>query len=428
MGTDSSTETLTLFDSVGMAVGGMVGGGIFAVLGVAVVRAGSGAFVSFGLAGLLALVTGLSYAKLTCSFDEPGGSFSFVEELAGADLAGILSWLLILGYVFTISLYAYTFGEYSAEFLPWDSPILPTLLGGGAIAGLTLLNLIGVRESGVTEDVLVYGKILILFSLVAIGLVFGDFNRVVPVFARGPATIVSTAAMIFVGFEGFQLLTYDYGAIENHRRTLPRAMIGSILLVTVLYMLIAFVTSGTLPASVVKSHTETVLARVAQPILGQFGFSLIVAAAVVSTASAINATIFATARLGKRVADDGELPGVLVNRLSGGVPVVFTVGMAVVAFVIQYLGSLHRITEFSSLVFLFVFGVVNLAAWFHGEYSGWCTVLPLGGFAGCWGAGGILVYSFYRTRPAVLWMTAGIVLVLLILWTLFNYASLVGSE
>lgn len=73
------SEKLTLFDAVGMAVGGMVGGGIFAVLGVAVVQAGSSAFLSFGLAGLTALMTGDSHARLTCSFDEPDGSFSMLK-------------------------------------------------------------------------------------------------------------------------------------------------------------------------------------------------------------------------------------------------------------------------------------------------------------------------------------------------------------
>ncbi|MFB6347049.1 MAG: APC family permease [bacterium] len=409
---NNSSGKLTLFDSVGMAVGGMVGGGIFAVLGVAVVQAGSAAFVSFGLAGLLALITGTSYARLTCSFDEPGGSFSFLEELINPFAAGTVSWLLILGYIFTISLYSFTFGEYLSEFVSPATPRVAPMLGGTAIVGLTVLNLVGVRESGVTEDILVYGKVIILLGLVGIGMVYVEPDRVFPIFSGPPSTIVETAAMIFVGYEGFQLLTYDYGDIENHHETLPRAMIGSIVLVTILYMLIAFVTAGTVAPEVVKTHSETVLAMVAQPILGRFGFSLVVAAAVISTASAINATIFATARLGKRVAEDGELPGVLTDRKSGNVPVYFTVLMSLLAFVIQFTGSLERITEFSSLIFLLVFGLVNLAAALHGEYPSWTVLFPVAGTLGAWGADGILIASFYRHTPFVLWgsisMTVGI--------------------
>lgn len=414
------SEKLSLVDSVGMAVGGMVGGGIFAVLGVAVVQAGGAAFLSFGLAGSLALITGYSYSRLTCSFDEPGGSFSYVEHIVGSGLSGTLSWFLILGYIFTISLYSYTFGEYLSQFVAPRSDWAQPLLGGGAIVCLTLLNLVGVRESGLVEDILVYGKVAILLFLTSIGFVFVEPARVFPIFEEGPATLVSTAAMIFVGYEGFQLLTYDYDEIKNHEETLPRAMIGSIVVVTILYMLIAFVTSATVPPSVVKTHKETVLAQVAQPILGRFGYSLVVAAAVISTGSAINATIFATARLGKRAADEGELPGWLTKELSGSIPVRFAILMAGLAFVIQFTGSLDQITEFSSLIFLFVFGTVNLTALWHGEYPSWTAVFPVVGSLGCWGAVAVLIYSFYRSHPDVLWMTLSITVVVVVLRTAYQ--------
>lgn len=419
MNQQSGSGKLNLFDSVGMAVGGMVGGGIFAVLGVAVNQSGNGAFMSFGLAGLLALITGVSYARLTCSFDEPGGSFTFVEHMVGPATAGTLSWFLILGYTFTISLYAYTFGEYLARLTAPGIPWLHPLLGGGAILGLTALNLVGVRESGLAEDLLVYGKVIILGLLVVTGLFFVEPSRALPVLNRGGTAVVGTAAMIFVGYEGFQLLTYDYEDIRDHHRTLPRAMIYSILGVTLLYVLIAFVTTGTVAPAVVEAHKETVLAEVARPVFGRVGFTVVVVAAVTSTASAINATIFATARLGRRVAEEDQLPGVLVKYTRGGVPVVFTLVLSLLALVIQYIGSLHQITEFSSLVFLFVFGVVNLAALWHGEYSDWTAPIPLIGGLGCWIAVTMLIHSFYRHQPNVLWMTVGITSVLLVLRLLF---------
>ncbi|MDX1645172.1 MAG: hypothetical protein R3244_12525, partial [Thermoanaerobaculia bacterium] len=83
-----SNGKLSLFDACGMAIGGMVGGGIFAVLGEGVQQAGNAAWVAFAAAGGLAFVTGLSYARLTVSFDEPGGSFTFIEEIAGPRMAG----------------------------------------------------------------------------------------------------------------------------------------------------------------------------------------------------------------------------------------------------------------------------------------------------------------------------------------------------
>ncbi len=106
---------LRLFDAVGMAIGGMVGGGIFAVLGQAVDLSGNAAFVGFAFAGVLALITGISYSRLTVQFDHSGSCFTFVEEVAGAGASGTMSWFLMLGYVFTVGLYAYTFGAYASS-------------------------------------------------------------------------------------------------------------------------------------------------------------------------------------------------------------------------------------------------------------------------------------------------------------------------
>ena len=90
-GTEDNSK-LRLVDALGMVIGGMVGGGIFAVLGQAVKQSGNAALLTFGLAGLLALATGMSYARLTTSYDEPGGSVTFVEHLAGPEVAGPPRW------------------------------------------------------------------------------------------------------------------------------------------------------------------------------------------------------------------------------------------------------------------------------------------------------------------------------------------------
>ena len=164
---NSAEKKLTLYDAVGMAIGGMVGGGIFAVLGEAVHQSGNAAFLSFGLAGMLALITGDSYARLTLSFDEPGGSFLFIEKIAGARISGTMGWFLILGYIFTMSLYSYTFGVYAGRLFGMH-PSLNAYIGGAVITVFTGINLLGVRESGFTEDFLVYIKVAIL--LIYIGL------------------------------------------------------------------------------------------------------------------------------------------------------------------------------------------------------------------------------------------------------------------
>ena len=409
-----SGEKLHLVDAIGMAVGGMVGGGIFAVLGEAVRYSGNAAFVGFGIAGVLALLTGMSYSRLTTKVDKGGGVYVFVSALLGEAVGGTVSWFIILGYVFTLSLYSYTFGSYGADLFGLGGNA-GGYLGLGIIALLSILNLMGVRASGVAEDILVYTKLSIILMTAGAGFFSVTRSQALPVIENSVSGVIGTAALIFVAYEGFQLLTYDYEVLEDRKRNLGRSMMISIPLVTGIYMLVAFVTTGAMTDQAISRHGETVLAYVAQPELGHFGVVAILIAALLSTASAINATIFAQARLANRVAKDYELPAEMFKWRSGGVAVIFVLASSAIAAAVQFLGSLNQITTFASLVFLSVFGVVNLVAFIRHSYSGWQIILPLVGTLGCFGAVAMLVWNTHTQHPGDLLVIGGIALGLLIL-------------
>ena len=409
---------LRLFDAVGMAIGGMVGGGIFAVLGQAVDLSGNAAFVGFAFAGVPALVTGISYSRLTVQFDHSGSCFTFVEEVAGAGASGTMSWFLMLGYVFTVGLYAYTFGAYASSLFGLGHAARP-YVGAAIVVLLSGLNLCGVRESGIAEDIFVYVKVTIILLTTGAGFFAIKRAQALPIFEHGVPSVLGTAALIFVAYEGFELLTYDYSAIEDHHKNLPRATIISVLAVLFLYVLVAFVTTAALPDKVIKAHNETVLAYVAQPVVGQVGVTAVMIAAVLSTASAINATVFATARLANRFSEHGQLPSVLTRFERGGVPVLFVIASALGAMALQLLGSLGRIVSFASLVFLGVFAVVNLAAFVHKTYRGAWRVLPLLGAVGCTGAAVALLVNTYRQSRDDLYVIIGVTVGLLVLRGLY---------
>lgn len=409
----SDSDKLSLFDACGMAIGGMVGGGIFAVLGEAVMTAGNAAFISLGMGGVLALITGVVYAKLTVKFDESGGEFVFMEHIAGVRFAGTISWFLILGYVFTISLYAYTFGAYAGRLFGFGSA--PNFwLGSGVVVLITILNLSGVRESGISEDILVYTKITLLAGLIGLGFVTIHPDKVFPIINLGIGSTIQAGALVFVAYEGFQLLTYDYNTIENHKTNLSKAVIISIISVLCIYMLIAFVLTGSLGPEVIAEHKETALAMLAKPVLGQLGIVIVLVAAVFSTASAILATIFAISRLAKRIAGDGQLPHQLTDRQRSGVPVYFSLLMATLAIVVQFFGNLEQITTFSSLVFLFVFSIVNFMGYKHEIFKGWKRFLPIAGSLGCASAMSVLLYDIYNSELATLYVVIGISITLLL--------------
>lgn len=406
-------------DAVGMAIGGMVGGGIFAVLGESVLLSGNAAFLSFGLAGVIALITGISLSLLTVNFGERSGSLNFVRAAAGRKAEGMVSWFLIVGYIFTISLYAYTFGAYGGRLIGLD-PSLNGLLGAMVIGFFVIINFIGVRESGISEDILVYTKVGILLLVTAVGFLVINVNEMLPVFEHGIGGAIAGAALIFVAYEGFELLAFDYEDIEDHKRNLPRAVMISVITVTLIYMLVAFVTTATLSDSVIQEYSEIVLAYVAEPVLGRIGFVLVLVAAVFSTASAINATLFSSGRMAKQVASDNQLPKGLIAKHMGGVPVYFILFIAICAMIIQLAGSLDLIASFSSLVFLAVFSVVNLSAYKHRQLDGWKLALPLIGFVACFGAIVFLCFSMYQSNPSSIVLVGVLVFVIIVFREIFT--------
>jgi hypothetical protein len=391
-----------------MAVGGMVGGGIFSTLGVVIGIAGSWAWLSFLAAGLVALAAGYSYVKLADYYDEGGGAFTFLREIDADGFAGSLSWVLIVGYVLTNAVYAFTFGQYLGNVVglgPW----FPRAAGVGIVVLFIGLNLKGVGEAGGVEVFLVWFKLAVLAGLATWGLVLWDvpmLSRGVPDSGVGPALF--GAVSVFMAYEGFQLLTYDYDDIESPRRTLPRAVLSAIVVVIAVYVAVALGTAMLVGADQVVAHEEVALAIAGRRALGTVGVVVVTIAAAFSTGSAINSTLFATARLAHEVAADGELPAAFDHRNGAGIPDRAVVVLGVLAAGLAAVGSLSLLVEAASLAFLFTFSVVCGLAFHQRSGSRWITG-P--GTLAAVAATGALVFRFLRTDPLALAVLAVLVLV-----------------
>jgi amino acid transporter len=345
-----------------MAVGGMIGGGIFSTLGVVVGISGALAWLSFAIAGLIALAAGYSYVKLADYYGEGGGAFTFLREINARGFAGSLSWVLIIGYVLTNSVYAFTFGQY----LGHVAGLGPWFPRAAAVAIVTLfiaLNLRGVSEAGSVEVFLVWFKLFVLVGLAAWGL--SAWNP--PMLSRGTSSsgigaALFGAASVFMAYEGFQLLTYDYGDIRDPRKTLPRAVLSAIVVVIVIYILVTVGTTMLIGADQVIQHEDYSLAIAGRMAMGTFGLVLVTVAAAFSTGSAINSTLFATARLAYRVAEDGELPETFDHRNSRGIPDRSVITLGIAAALLAAVGNLSTLVETASMTFLFTFSVVCFIA------------------------------------------------------------------
>ena len=349
-----------------MGVGGMVGGGIFSVLGLSVAEAGHAAPIAFALGGVIALLTGRSYARLGLAYRSDGGSFTYLERaFRHRNIAGLGGWLLLMGYIGTLALYAFTFGVYGASMLADTEhvPVMRQVLQSGVLLVFLGVNLYGVRAAGHTEDVIVLVKVVILTLFAVVGLIHIQPHHLLPVFNRGGLGVLMGAALIFVAYEGFELIPNAVNETEDPQRNLARGILISIVVTTLIYVLVSLVAVGNLTPVEITRYKEDALAVAARPFLGHAGFVLIGVGALLSTASAINATLFGTARLGKVMAEEQALPRVFSMReRTRDIPWVSLCLITGVTLVFVNLADLTVISSFASSTFLLIFASVNLAA------------------------------------------------------------------
>lgn len=340
-----------------MAIGGMIGGGIFSVLGVTIQLAGHLASLCFVLAGVVALVTAQAYAGLTRRAGTSGGPFAYLRDAGHPQLAALTSWFLVLGYALALAVYAFTFGHYVASVIG-AGPVVARAAALVVLAAFWRINVRGVGASSLTEDVVVATKLVVLMGIAGIGLLAWSSQRLTPAANLGYAGVFVGAASIFVAYEGFELLSYDYDDIDDADRTLPRALYLSVVAVVGIYVLVTVGSQMLVADRVIVADREVAFAVVGQRALGGVGRWVATAAAVLATSSAINATLFSTGRLVCDLSGAGELPAALGRKVRG-LPVTAMAALAVLGGGFAMLPGIAELLAFGSMTFLGVFGLIN---------------------------------------------------------------------
>ena len=359
-----SKEKLGLKELIAIGVGGMIGGGIFSVLGISVGFAGNGAPFSFLIDLTIALFAGYHYVKLALTFRDDGASYTYLRRAfpRKAWISGIEGWTVIVGYVGTLALYSFTFGAYGADLLGFPhSKALRVFLSVAVLLFFYYVNVRGVRTSGITEDFIVYAKIFILSLFAFIGFSQLNPSRFYPPFNKGVPSVFLGAAVIFVAYEGFQLITNAVRETENPDENIPRGIYGSIVITGTIYFLLSLLAVGVLSYKQIVSAQEYALAEVAKPILGNWGKVLISFAALLATGSAINSTLFGASRMAAEMGEQKMMPSFLAKRDRKGVPVYSLTVLTFLALLFTSLSGLSVIAEFSSLTFLLVSIGVSIA-------------------------------------------------------------------
>ena len=400
----------------------MVGGGIFAVLGTAVDLAKGGTPVAFLIAGVIALLTSYSYARLSATFPSAGGTVTFIDCAFGVDRwTGAANLMLYLSYLVTIGLYANAFGSYAATFFGDASdagPLLKHTLISLAIIVPAVINLFGADLLAKVETIIVGLKLLLLVVIVAAGFPYISWDSFALANWSSPLTLVAGGMVIFVAYEGFELIANAGEDVRDPVKNMPRAYYLCVGGVIVLYILVALVTVGSLSQETIAEAKDYALAEAAKPGLGAAGFTAVSIAALMATFSAINATIYGNARLGFVLAKEGELPA-FIGRRYWHRPISGVMATVVLSLLLANLVALQAIATTASAGFLLIFTIVNVACWKLAKKAQASRVICSISIFCSFAALVTLLVHTYNTDVKTLFLFAGMVVVSLIFETIY---------
>ncbi|MGV6859865.1 MAG: APC family permease [bacterium] len=355
-----SDKPIGFWSAVSMGIGAMVGAGIFALLGEAGAISGSAVYISFIIGGVIALFSGYSLGKLGARYPSSGGIVEYLTQAWGTGyFTGSMSIMLYLAAVVSLSLIAKAFGNYAFTFLPQGSAhAWHAVFSVGIVALFVLINLKGAKDVAVWERITVFVKFSVLSALAIAGVFYINPVFLEPSLYPPAKDIFFSLAITFFAFEGFRVITNTAEDMPNPQNTLPRSMITAILLVMVLYVAVSFAVFGNLPAEKVIASKDFALAEAALPIFGELGFRVVAIAALIATASSINANLYAVTNVTYQLAKDGELPAVFgepIGHSREGLVI-----SAVVTIVLSLLFDLSEIAAIGSISILFVHAVTHI--------------------------------------------------------------------
>ena len=349
-----------------LGIGSMVGAGIFALLGTAGAIAGAAVWISFlvglGVTSLLAYVC----VKLGMRYPSSGGLITYlVEGFGKGRLVGVASWLgYIAAIVIVCAMVAVSFGSYATSLFIGDSAAAwwNNLFITALIVVMVAINLIGASFVARAQTYIV-GLVLASFAFFIV-VTIPKINLHLLAFSGYPpfSKVVASVAITFFAYMGFNVITFTAGDLRHPSHDLPRAMTGALGITGLTYVLIAVAVFGTLTVAQVVHYGPTAIAEAARPSLGSFGFTLMAATAMLSTAGATNATLYASGNMTGMLAKVGLFPSFFGpgSRLGAKSGLLIT---GVVVLLVANFVDLSAIASVGSATALVLFLVICAAAY-----------------------------------------------------------------
>ena len=378
---------LGLFDATMIGIGAMIGAGIFVLTGIAAGEAGPASILSFALNGIVTLLTAFAYAELASAIPKAGGGYSFVKMAYPGAVGFVSGWMLWFAYTVACSLYALGFAGYFWEFIhkyiPFISSGVHSLLGNKipvllttVVIGLVFiwLNARGAEVTGKAENILTLSKLMVLGIFVYFGLseILGNPGQVkesfTPFFTRGFSGVLIAMGLTFIAFEGYDLIATVAEEIKSPEKNIPKATFIALGVTTIIYLLILFVSLAAINPGGIPSweflgkFKETAIVRAAENFMPAFGIALIVFGGLLSTSSALNATVMAASRVAFSMGRDLWLP----KRVSAihavrRTPHIAIYSTGAILLIMAITLPIETVGSAASLMFLLTFALVNLS-------------------------------------------------------------------
>jgi amino acid transporter/nucleotide-binding universal stress UspA family protein len=386
-GETTFARDLGLFDATMIGVGAMIGAGIFVLTGIAAGVSGPASILAFALNGAVTLLTAFAYAELASAIPRAGGGYSYVRLAFPGAMGFISGWMLWFAYTVACSLYALGFAGYFWEVFHKYVPALTEHLFGAAgsylpIAVVTIgigfiflrLNIRGAQVTGQAENALTLAKIAVLAIFIAYGLkkILGApveaASSFTPFFPLGAGGVVVAMGLTFIAFEGYDLIATVAEEIKQPEKNIPRATFIALAVTITIYLLILFVSLGAIRVDDFTSweflgqYGETAIVRAAEQFMPAFGVAIIVLGGLLSTMSALNATILAASRVAFSMARDRWLPKDIARidpvRRTPRTAIIVT---GVILIIMAIALPIEAVGSAASLIFLLTFALVNLS-------------------------------------------------------------------
>ena len=374
-------RVLGLKDAVGVGLGAIIGAGIFVVTGVAAGVAGPAFLIGLMIAGAVASFNGISSAQLAAVYPQSGGTYEYGYNLLNPAMGFSAGWMFLLSKLSAAGIVAIGFGSYFHQLVPAFSPMVYSV---SAIVLLTIANLLGIKKAGTMNLVIVLVTVLSLVYFMFSGLGAVDTNNFTPFAPFGVLGIAEASAILFFAFTGYARIATLAEEVVAPEKTIPRAVIITILTAIVLYAAVSFVAVGVLGAEGMaesRSPLQMAAGNMTTPGIGV----VITLGAATAMLGVLLSQILGISRMLLAMGRRNDLPAffekIQPNTSVPHLGILFTSG---VVLAITLLGSFEFVVRSATFTILLYYSITNLAAMKQPlKQQLYSRAIPWLGLAGC---------------------------------------------